>query len=247
MLLNTMSYNPFQKKTLDETLKAAGRDAEEREAERKAEYLKLPYLDLRLRPIQTDALKTIEEKRSHLAKAAGIETKGHNLLVVAHDTEDTNTKALLEELQKTYTIKLFIVSLSSLEKAWDFYKLIPPPAEDITGSVAIEPKQLVEYLEQLRNIESLKKALEEFKDPLVSKILEVILAGALATDASDVHLEPEEDKVKFRLRIDGDLHDVSFFPHHIYVSILSRIKLLSELKINIRNVAQDGRFTIHAG
>ena len=247
LVAHMMPYNPFQKKSLDETLKVAGRDAEEREAERKAEHLKLPYLDLRLRPIQTDALKIIEEKRSHLAKMAGIETKGHNLLAVAYDTEDLNTKTLLEELQKTYTTKLFIVSLSSLEKAWDFYKLIPPPAEDITGSVQIEQKQFVEYLEQLKNIESIKKAIEEFKDPLVSKILEVILAGALATDASDVHLEPEEDHIKFRLRIDGDLHDVSFFPHHVYVSILSRIKLLSELKINIRNIAQDGRFTIHAG
>ncbi|MBI5421054.1 MAG: type II/IV secretion system protein [Parcubacteria group bacterium] len=124
---------------------------------------------------------------------------------------------------------------------------MPPPAEDITGSVGIEAKQLAEYLEQLKSIAGLKKAIEEFKDPLVSKILEVILAGALATDASDVHLEPEEHEVKFRLRIDGDLHDISFFPHHIYVSILSRIKLLSELKINVRNVAQDGRFTIRAG
>ncbi len=242
-----MPYNPFQKKPLEETLKAAARDAEEREAQRKAEHLKLPYLDLRLRPIQTDALKLIKEKDAREAKMAGIEVKGHNLLVVVYDSENVKTKNILDQLQKNYTVKLFIVSNSGLEKAWDFYKLIPPPIEEITGSVGIESEQLEHYLQTLKNVESIKTAIESFKDPLVAKILEIILAGALASDASDVHLEPEEEKVKFRLRIDGDLNDVAIFQHHVYVSILSRIKLLSGLKINIRNIAQDGRFTIHAG
>jgi type II secretory ATPase GspE/PulE/Tfp pilus assembly ATPase PilB-like protein len=77
-----------------------------------------------------------------------------------------------------------------------------------------------------------------------SRIVEVLLASALATHSSDVHIEPEEKQVRLRLRLDGLLTDISMFDAETYRLLLSRIKLLSGLKLNVQSEAQDGRFSI---
>ncbi len=77
-----------------------------------------------------------------------------------------------------------------------------------------------------------------------TEILENILQGALSLEASDLHLEPEEEEAKLRFRIDGILQDVFVFEPKIYRLLLSRIKLLSRLKLNVTDRPQDGRFSI---
>ncbi|KKW26437.1 MAG: hypothetical protein UY70_C0024G0003 [Candidatus Kaiserbacteria bacterium GW2011_GWB1_52_6] len=78
----------------------------------------------------------------------------------------------------------------------------------------------------------------------VSRVLEIIMGGGLALGASDVHLEPEENAVRMRYRLDGVLVEVTTFDFPTYALISSRLKLLSGLKLNIKNAAQDGRFSI---
>ena len=78
-------------------------------------------------------------------------------------------------------------------------------------------------------------------------MLEILLAGAIATSASDIHLEPEEESVRLRFRLDGVLNDITFFDNKLYTQLLSRIKLVSGLKLNIKHTAQDGRFSITLG
>jgi type II secretory ATPase GspE/PulE/Tfp pilus assembly ATPase PilB-like protein len=75
--------------------------------------------------------------------------------------------------------------------------------------------------------------------------LETIVAGALAVDASDVHLEPEEGYVLLRYRLDGVLQELTRFDAETYALLLSRIKLISGMKLNIKKDSQDGRFSIH--
>jgi len=78
----------------------------------------------------------------------------------------------------------------------------------------------------------------------VSRILEIIMGGALSLSASDIHLEPEENEVHMRYRLDGVLIPVLTFDTPTYTLISSRIKLLSGLKLNVKDAAQDGRFSI---
>ena len=86
-------------------------------------------------------------------------------------------------------------------------------------------------------------ALEGNKTHKISRILEIILAGAIAIKASDIHIEPEKDRGRLRLRLDGVLQDITFFGLDIYRLLNSRIKLLSGMKLT-SNIAQDGRFNI---
>ena len=116
--------------------------------------------------------------------------------------------------------------------------------EKITAQVKIEKTVFKEMQDKVNNILDLKKQIENVLEKETTKILEVILAGAISLDASDIHIEPEEEKVKTRVRIDGILYDVLFIEFKIYRALLSRIKILSGIKLNITKKAQDGRFTV---
>ncbi len=78
----------------------------------------------------------------------------------------------------------------------------------------------------------------------VSSALEVMLAGAVNLNASDLHIEPEEEGARFRARVDGMLQDIVDLSPESYKSVMSRLKLLSNMKLNITKEAQDGRFSI---
>lgn len=110
----------------------------------------------------------------------------------------------------------------------------------ITGEVKVSKAELGE----IKNITQYKEKVEEFLTAKVTEFLEAILGGAILLDSSDIHIEVEEERVKLRLRMDGILHDVMIFDFKIYKTLLSRIKLLSGIKINITDRPQDGRFTI---
>ena len=114
----------------------------------------------------------------------------------------------------------------------------------ITGEVEIASARFAKLKKEISNLSELKKKIEEFLAASVTELVEIILTGAICLDASDIHIEPEETQAKFRIRIDGVLHDVMNLNPKTYKSILSRIKLLSGLKLNVADRPQDGRFTI---
>jgi type II secretory ATPase GspE/PulE/Tfp pilus assembly ATPase PilB-like protein len=78
----------------------------------------------------------------------------------------------------------------------------------------------------------------------ISRTVELLIASAIAMNASDIHIEPEEESVRVRFRLDGILTDLTHVDSETYRLLLSRLKLLSGLKLNIKNEAQDGRFSI---
>jgi type II secretory ATPase GspE/PulE/Tfp pilus assembly ATPase PilB-like protein len=78
-------------------------------------------------------------------------------------------------------------------------------------------------------------------------MLEATLAGALSLGASDIHIEPQEKTIRLRYRLDGVLHDILDFDAQTFSLILSRIKLLSGLKLNVKAAGQDGRFSVKLG
>lgn len=92
--------------------------------------------------------------------------------------------------------------------------------------------------------ELISEALDSHQSYRISKVIELILYSAYSLGASDVHIETSEDSAKVRFRLDGILTEIIDFEIATYQRILSRIKLTAGLKINIKNNAQDGRFTI---
>ena len=235
-------------KILQGKLVQARREAEERDAQRRAVKNDLEYIDLSTAPINVEAYDLIPEDSAKKAKAAPIEIKEQRLAIVVYDPELSETKELINDLKaKDYQLKIFVVSLSNLEYAWSFYKFSTKKTEEITGRVKIDEKRLNKLKAGLTTLDGVKSALDVLGQAggQTAQILEILLAGAMANRASDIHLEPTKQTVNLRLRIDGILHEVfGNFKPGVYLYLLSRVKLISGLKINIHDEAQDGRFTI---
>lgn len=118
-------------------------------------------------------------------------------------------------------------------------------AKKLLGSVTIAEQIIEEADSQIKDISGFKSKIGERLTQNVTDLLDIILYGSILLDVSDIHLEPEESDARLRVRLDGILQDVVFFDHDIYHHLLSRLKLLSKLKLNVTDKPQDGRFTIN--
>ncbi len=230
------------------------KEMREKEAEDLAQILakkyKLPYLNLMTATIDIDALKTIPEQTAKEAKLVIFQKTGKKLDIGALSPNFEAAKNTIKEIeQKGYKINLFMVSEISLEKAWGKYSEVPEFVETTKGIIDISMEKLDEFMEKAKTLEDLKNIFNETtmskKNRKISEILEIILAGAISADASDIHIEPQENQVRLRFRLDGVLHDIFLFDFKIFNLLLSRIKLVSGLKLNIHDKGQDGRFSIH--
>lgn len=235
---------------LQQHLARLKREAEEREARRAAEKFGLPYIDLSKAPIQIAALALVEEAEAKKALLAVLERKRDDIAVAVFNPKKKETQAALKKLEeRNLKIKIFVGSLSGLKHVWQFYKFVPREEGEITGRVDISKEELDVLRREIKTFTALKHALEKFdyKKRSITELLETVIAGSLSSRASDIHFEAEANGVKLRLRLDGVLHDIFILDVKEYNFLLSRIKLLSGLKLNIRTEAQDGRFTIGAG
>ena len=225
----------------------------EKEAEDLAQILArkhgLPYLDLTSITIDLDSLKLIPEPDAQEGKIVVFQSVGKKLSLALVNPEILKAKEIIEDLKsKRYQVELFLASPSSLKKAFSRYAEIPAFEEVKTALIDVSPERLEEFRAKVKTVKMLKSMLEDAgalkESRKISEILEMILAGAVALEASDIHIEPGEKKVPLRLRIDGVLAEVALLPQKVYQLLISRIKLISELKLNIKDRAQDGRFTI---
>ncbi len=235
-------------KNVDEELKRQRHLAEENDTRRRATRAKLPYLDLIASkiPVNLKALRLLKEDESKHALVAPFELTRDKLLIAAYDPLKPESSEVIKRLKKGHTAEVFVVSMKSLAYAWGYYQYVTD-VKDIAGSVSIDPKHLEELVGRLKTIKDLSEEIGAHTGEFTSQMLEIIIAGGLTLKASDIHLEAGETAGTFRLRIDGVLHTAfDRFEKSTYHSIITRIKLLSNLKLNIHGEAQDGRFTIHA-
>lgn len=119
--------------------------------------------------------------------------------------------------------------------------------KDILGSVTIAPEIIEELKQSVHNIADFDKAVSSYLGASTTNLVDTILYGAIVLNASDIHLEPQETQVRLRARIDGVLQDVIMLEQETYQNLLSRLKLLSKIKLNIVDKPQDGRFSIVVG
>lgn len=92
----------------------------------------------------------------------------------------------------------------------------------------------------------IKKLGEVIREAPIAKIVSTLLEFAVRSRASDIHLEPQEDKTRVRYRVDGILHEKLVLPKNVHEALVSRIKILSGMKIDEKRVPQDGRFNFRS-
>jgi len=209
----------------------------------------LQYVDLTGIPINTDALRLVSEKEAREKKLAPFKILGKKLSIAVLSPKNDATMAIVKGLEeRNYQPILYMVSTKSLERAWERYKDITFAHETKEGVLDVSNEDIRNIVEKTRGLGEAKKVIQEViglkRGYRISRIVETIVAAGIATDASDIHIEPEESYIRLRLRLNGILTDVLNFDRETYELLLSRIKLLSGLKLNIKEKPQDGRFSI---
>lgn len=226
--------------------------AEERAVVDSAEASGDEYVNLHGITIDTDALKLVSETEARQAGLAVFLAQGKTLRVAIQTPPRPEAAAILERLTAAgYTITKYAASAESLAHAWERYKDVEHATPTKRGILDVHPdaiatlsEQISTYLDVAEKIQAVSAAQSSER---TSNVIEIIFAGALALLASDIHIEPERTAVRLRYRIDGVLFDVAALERDLYSSLISRLKLLSGLILNIHDEAQDGRFTLNIG
>ncbi len=237
-----------QSKRLDEFRHREQEDVAHIVAERHG----IEYVDLTPLPINMDAIRLVPESEARASLVAPFSLVGKNLKIAVVSPVNEKTKTVVDKLtSQGYEVKLYVGSQNSLEKVWSRYSDLTFATVTKAGALDISNEDIRDFVGAIHTIEDVQKQMSEIlklkKGFRISKILEIVLSGALATKASDVHIEPEESYTRLRFRLDGVLTDIMQFDLETYGLILSRIKLLSGLKLNIKAEAQDGRFSVKVG
>lgn len=207
------------------------------------------YINLSGIPINTNALRLIPEEYAREHHMAAFDLVDKDVHIAARVPSQDEVQEMLDKIRdEGYRPHLYIVSKNSLEKAWTRYKDISYATETKKGMLEISNEEVSKFIEEVHSKDEARKLIDEAmelnKGVRVTRIVEIIVATALSLKASDVHIEPKEDLVELRMRLDGVLVPLANFDHDTYKLLISRVKLLSGLKLNITDKGQDGRFTI---
>ena len=231
---------------LKEKLEEVREKEAEESAKKTAQKSALPYLDLSARPIDQEALALVPEERARAANLAVFQKEGEkNLKIAVFETQNPVVQEIIEDLKKKgFVPSLFIVSQKSLAKAFLSYQNLVSDEKEEAGETKIDKSSLGKLAKGLKTVQSVKTGIENSKQANVSQILEIILAGALQNEASDIHLENEEQRTLLRFRLDGMLQEIASLDEKTAHLILSRLKLISGVALNIKDKPQDGRFTV---
>ncbi len=248
----TIMSVPFNTEAEDQKLAAIREREEEDLARILSEKYQLTYTDLSVIPVNMDALRLIPEKDAREAEAVAFDKNGKHLSFALRNPQNAALPGLEARLTEAgYLLNKFLASQKSLDHAFERYADLSFASENEAGVFTLPEDELKELEAKLTNIPAFKEHLDGLladpKHRQTSRLFEEILAAAFVMRASDIHIEPEESEVRLRLRLDGLLTDAYLFDTHIYDLLASRIKLLSGLKLNITNRAQDGRLSVSVG
>lgn len=242
----------FSRNPVSDQLAAMRIEAEKRDAMRRASAERLPLFESEAPP-DRGALILIPEITAKAARAAVVEKINNEVTLVVFTMTSLKTRELITSLEgQGLTPKVFITTLGVLERLWSGYASDidkePTERKKIVSRVKLEEKRIDEVRNKISNIKEAVSFFEKLaKNIETSALLGYILGTALALRASDIHMEHVAKKESLlRFRIDGTLKDIARLKDKQTKLLVSRVKLLAGLKLNITDVPQDGRFTIES-
>lgn len=192
----------------------------------------VPYVNLQGSLIDEKILGLLPEDIAERFMAVPLAEVQNRLAVAMIDANNVQAvDYLANRIQRP--LKVFMASEVSVRHILDQYKT------DLSGvDAAAAQSEADASQEKASNIKTI------VQDSPISRALSTILEYAVKTKASDIHIEPLEAALKIRCRVDGVLREIMQLPKSIEPALISRIKILSNLKIDEHRIPQDGQFTI---
>ena len=222
--------------TQEDIIRKGAMVPEERLVQAKAQLYNIPYIDLNSVPVAPAALAALPSEVAGRFKVfpIGVDQKDKSMVLAMADPLDLSAIEFVE--QKTgFHIKPRAALPSQIE---DFIQT--RYTGSLTREVTAALKEVEPGNEELAALETSKGGF--IREEKIAQIVSQILDFAIKSRASDVHIEPQEKLTRVRYRIDGILQEKLSIPEELHDSLVSRIKILSGMKIDEKRIPQDGRF-----
>ena len=232
--------------SIDKMIGNIHRRKEEAATQALAKTFVLPYMNLVNYQPEPGVVELVPKNLTQTGQVFAFKKEGDQVYLAVSDLSSPATLTALEQLQgdQQHQFVPVLVSASSMKYLLALYDTFVPPGLPSSDEVKITSTSQADSVKILKDWASYQA-----KNPnlITSQIFEILMAGATYYHASDIHIEPTKTTTHLRFRIDSVLQDMAELPISAATAITNRIKLLSDLKLNIKESAQDGRFSIQAG
>ncbi len=210
-------------------------------AKAKSELLGIPYKKVDFDKISDDLLKLIPEETAQTYHVIPLSHDDKMLVVGMLNPSDIRAQEALRFIAKQNRVSLgvYIITPADLEFVLQRYHPYQSEVQSALRSLNIKPNEGVSNVQRIVKIEEGASVSE---DAPIIKIVASTVRSAVEENASDIHIEPQRSRLRIRFRVDGLLREVTSLPLELAQPVISRIKILSSLKIDENRVPQDGRF-----
>lgn len=199
-----------------------------------AEEADVPFIELNTKEIKRDVLRLVPERiaRQYKAVLFGVEEDGSKLLAM-EDPDDIQAINFLQKQLGT-DLKVHLATSSNIQAALDQYR----------GNISSELTKVISPDDEIDEEEEEISEEDVAEDSPIAQTVNLIIEYGVTSGASDIHIEPRENYVLIRYRVDGILREANKLPKKVLGALVSRIKILSNLKIDEKRMPQDGRFKV---
>ncbi len=225
-----------EKKPLQDIVVAGNTLTEKELTQLYSKEIDVPFAEFSARDLQSEILELIPERvaRQYRAVAFGMSEDGV-VFIAMDDPDDIPAIGFLQK-QLTKPIRLHIATTSTIQAAIDQYS-------SDAGNVGTEIEKVI-AIQEKEDVDEVVDRAEVAEDSPIAQTVNLIIDYAVKNSASDIHIEPRENFVVVRYRVDGILREVNKLPRKVLGALVSRIKILANLKIDEHRAPQDGRFKI---
>ncbi|MEZ4103865.1 MAG: GspE/PulE family protein [Candidatus Paceibacterota bacterium] len=228
------------------------KDEEEKLIQSLAPQYGFDYINLHGYTINPEAVALIPEESARQAELVAFDYTHNTISVAVRNPNNKNTQIILEKIQTDrQNLQIYMCSTSSLKHAWARYADLVDTKARKKGVFDIDTEIITNLIKDIKTTDDVINKLKHIStinnSRRITETIEIMFAGAIGLFASDIHIEPEQQAIRLRYRLDGVLHDIYDVDNYIYNRLMSRIKLLAGMTLNKKMEAQDGRFTFVVG
>ncbi|MFA5107500.1 MAG: GspE/PulE family protein [Patescibacteria group bacterium] len=215
---------------------------QERATRQRAQDLGLPYISLRGYPINPDVISLITETEARDCRIIAFYQGSSGVRVGVVEPQAAGLDQILQRLAQKFQgkVELYLISEDSWQWALKHYDRVVK-VKMVSRDLEISQADIDQFKQRIIDFQTLDA---QIKSGSLTEVFTMILASAINAGSSDIHIEAQEHEIKVRFRIDGVLYDVASMPPERWPKVISRIKLMAKLKMNITTIPQDGRITV---
>jgi type IV pilus assembly protein PilB len=234
---NFITQQQTENKPLLEIVESSALLSEKEFTKLYADKIDVPYVELIPRNLRKEILRLIPERiaRQYNAVLFDVREDGSKLLAM-EDPDDVQAFNFLQKQLGT-NVKVYVATRGDILAALDQYR----------SNISSELTQVIASDTENAGAEEELREEDLAEDSPIAQTVNLIIEDAIKQGASDIHIEPRDDHVSVRYRVDGELKETNRLPKKVLLALVSRIKILSNLKIDERRAPQDGRFKVVVG